>query len=79
MNPATNLPFEWQFGVSGVERALELSPGSPAIVVGTIDSGVAEIPDLAGKIDGRWSFVNGLEPVAGASATAPAMARPWRR
>jgi subtilisin family serine protease len=33
-------------------------------VVGTIDSGVAEIPDLAGKIDGRWSFVNGLEPVA---------------
>ena len=28
-----------------------------------IDSGVADIPDLAGKIDGRWSFINGLEPV----------------
>lgn len=66
VNPATNLPFEWQFGAAGVERALELSPGSPAIVVGTVDSGVAEIPDLAGKIDAQWSFVNGLTPVAGA-------------
>jgi subtilisin family serine protease len=66
VNPATSLPYEWQFGASGVDRALELSPGSPAIVVGTIDSGIAEIPDLAGKIDGQWSFVNGLEPVAGA-------------
>ena len=65
VNPATNLPYEWQFDARGVERALELSPGSPAIVVGTIDSGVAEIPDLAGKIDGQWSFVNGLAPVAG--------------
>lgn len=63
-NPASNLPYEWQFGVSGVDRALELSPGSPAIVVGIIDSGVADVPDLAGKVDGRWSFVNGLVPVS---------------
>jgi len=63
MNSALSLPVEWQFGVSGVDRALELSPGSPAIVVGTIDSGVADVPDLAGKIDGRWSFVNGLDSV----------------
>ena len=33
-------------------------------MVGLIDSGVADIPDLAGKIDGRWSFVKGVEPVA---------------
>ena len=65
VNPALGLPWEWQFGASGVERALELSPGSRAIVVGTIDSGVADVPDLAGKVDGQWSFVNGLEPDAG--------------
>ena len=64
MNPTTNLPYEWQFSVSGVDRALEFSSGSPAIVVGTIDSGVAQVPDLAGKIDGSWSFVNNLEPAA---------------
>src|SRR5438128_2141963 len=54
INPGTNLPYEWQFGVSNVAGALDLSPGSPSIVVGTIDSGVADVPDLAGKIDGRW-------------------------
>lgn len=64
MSPTLGLPYQWQFGVSGLDRALELSPGSPAIVVGMIDSGVADIPDLVGKIDGRWSFVNSLEPVA---------------
>jgi subtilisin family serine protease len=63
-DPVLGIPYEWQFGAAGMDRALELSPGSPAIVVGTIDSGVARVPDLAGKIDGRWSFVNGLEPVA---------------
>jgi subtilisin family serine protease len=59
MNPNTSLPYEWQFDASGVDRALELSPGSSAIVVGTIDSGVADIPDLTGKIDGRWFFAGG--------------------
>ena len=28
--------------------------GSPSIVVGTIDGGIGDVPDLAGKIDGRW-------------------------
>jgi hypothetical protein len=77
VNPATNLPYEWQFGVAGVERALELSPGSPAIVVG-VRLGRGEIPDLAGKIDGQWSFVNGWHRWR-ASATAAAMAPPSRR
>ena len=58
INPAIGLPAEWQFAVSHVERALELSPGSPAIVVGTIDSGVADVPDLAGKVDSRWSITH---------------------
>src|SRR5439155_5366532 len=43
VNPATNLPYEWQFGASNVGRALDLSSGSRTIVVGTIDSGVADV------------------------------------
>jgi subtilisin family serine protease len=49
------LPSEWQFEAARVDRALELSPGSPNVVVGTIDSGAADVPDLAGKVDQRWS------------------------
>jgi subtilisin family serine protease len=52
----TGLPYEWQFAVAGVDRALRLSAGDPRIVVGTIDTGAADIPDLAGKVDGHWSF-----------------------
>jgi len=54
----SNLPYEWQFAASRVDRALDLSKGDPAIVVGTIDTGAADVPDLAGKIDGLWSFAN---------------------
>jgi subtilisin family serine protease len=55
IDPGTGLPYEWQFARSHVDRALELSPGSPTIVVGTIDTGVADVPDLAGKVDARWT------------------------
>jgi subtilisin family serine protease len=51
----TGLPYEWQFARSHVDRALELSAGSPTIVVGTIDTGAADVPDLAGKVDARWT------------------------
>jgi subtilisin family serine protease len=59
VDPNTNRPYEWQFSASGVDRALNLSRDSPTIVVGTIDSGAADIPDLEGKIDGRWFFTAG--------------------
>jgi subtilisin family serine protease len=65
VDPNTNLPYEWQFSTSGVDRALNLPRGSSTIVVGTIDSGAAQIPDLAGKIDGRWFYT------AGAASAAP--------
>jgi subtilisin family serine protease len=55
IDPMTGLSYEWQFARSHVDRALDLSPGSPAIVVGTIDTGAADVPDLAGKIDARWT------------------------
>jgi subtilisin family serine protease len=66
MDPGTARPYEWQFAAAHVDRALELSPGSPSVVVGTIDSGIADVPDLAGKIDGRWGFADGAtEPTSG--------------
>jgi subtilisin family serine protease len=55
VDPLTQLPYEWQFASSHVDRALDLSSGSPSIVVGTIDTGVADVPDLAGKVDQRWT------------------------
>src|SRR2546425_3173798 len=55
VDPLTQLPYEWQFAASHVDRALDLSSGSPSILVGTIDTGVAEVPDLAGKVDQRWT------------------------
>ena len=48
-------PNEWQFDAADVAPALSLSPGSPSVVVGTIDSGAAAVPDLAGKVDSRWT------------------------
>ena len=55
IDPTTALPYEWQFGASHVDRALDLSAGSASIVVGTIDTGAAPIPDLSGRIDQRWT------------------------
>jgi subtilisin family serine protease len=51
----TNLPYEWAFLATHVDRALEITHGDPHIVVGVIDTGVAYVPDLAGKIDSLWS------------------------
>ena len=42
------------FDAADVGPALALSPGSPSVVVGTIDTG-ASVPDIAGKVDSRWT------------------------
>jgi serine protease len=69
VDPATARPYEWQFAVTNLERALELSPGSPSVIVGTVDTGIAEVPDLAGKIDGKWGLADGAtEPGSGPEA-----------
>jgi hypothetical protein len=58
----TGLPYEWAFAASHVDRAFDFTQGSSGIAVGVIDTGVADVPDLAGKIDGLWS-VSGTEVV----------------
>src|SRR5689334_4759538 len=56
IDPSTGLPYEWQFDAADVGPALAIAPGSSSVVVGTIDSGAAETPDLAGKVDSRWTI-----------------------
>ena len=34
----------------------DYTPGSPSVTVGTIDTGVADVPDLVGKVDSRWNI-----------------------
>ncbi len=71
INPSTAAPYEWQFAATHVDRALNLSQGSPSILTCTIDTGVADVPDLAGKIEGRYYFV-GQAPAQGPGGTDPA-------
>src|SRR5919202_6245731 len=56
LDPATQLPFEWQFAHVGMDKALNVDRGSPGIVVGVIDTGWGEVPDLAGKVVTSWYF-----------------------
>jgi subtilisin family serine protease len=50
IDPATGAPWEWQFHSIGADQALDLTHGDPSILVGVVDSGVAAVPDLTGKI-----------------------------
>jgi subtilisin family serine protease len=56
----TELPYEWAFLSTHVDRALDFTRGDSHIVVGIIDTGIANVPDLAGKIDSIWT-VHGAE------------------
>jgi subtilisin family serine protease len=55
IDAGTGLPYQWAFAAAHVDRALELSKGNPGIVVGVIDTGVENVPDLKGKIDSIWT------------------------
>ena len=59
VDDATNLPYEWAFLATHVDRALDYTKGDSRVVVGVIDSGVAHVPDLAGKIDSLWNVSGG--------------------
>jgi hypothetical protein len=59
VDPATGRPYEWQFAQVRVDRALNVSQGSPQILVGVIDTGVPQqSPDLVGKIAQAWYWAN---------------------
>jgi subtilisin family serine protease len=50
IDPRSGMPFEWAFRLVGADAALSLSKGDPSILVGIVDSGVANVPDLHGKV-----------------------------
>lgn len=50
IDPATGAPYEWQFHAIGADQALNLAKGDPSLLVGVVDSGIAPVPDLTGKI-----------------------------
>lgn len=55
VDPTTGLPYEWQYDAADLGPALAISPGSPSVVVGIVDTGAADMPDLVGKVDSRWT------------------------
>src|SRR5262245_30017107 len=50
LDPKTGRPYEWAFQHVGLDRALNVAQGDPRILVGVVDSGVAAVADLRGKI-----------------------------
>jgi subtilisin family serine protease len=58
VDPSTAHPFEWSFGAMHVDTALNLTKGDPNLIVGIVDSGFAQVPDLSGKYEHGWYFSN---------------------
>jgi subtilisin family serine protease len=77
INTDIGLPYEWQFAATREDLALNLSHGSPQILIGDVDGGIADVPDLAGKIAERW-YTTGLtdasDPGGHGTAVASLMA-----
>ncbi len=76
INPELKLPFEWQFAASRVDLAMNLTHGSSTILVGQVDTGVADVPDLRGKVDGRYyadGLTNGYDVIGHGTAVASLM------
>jgi subtilisin family serine protease len=48
-DPSTGRPYEWNFDAVHLDRALNLSKGDANILVGIVDTGFAQVPDVAGK------------------------------
>src|ERR1700745_728629 len=53
VDPTPGLAYEWQAAAADLGPALAISPGSPSVVVGIVDTGAADMPDLVGKVDRR--------------------------
>src|SRR5918912_3495806 len=56
VDPTTHLPFEWQFAHVGMDSALNVDRGNPAIVVGVIDTGWGQGSGPGGKVVTSWYY-----------------------
>jgi subtilisin family serine protease len=77
IDPATNAPYEWQVAATHLDKAFNLSHGRPDILLCSVDSGVADIPDLKGKVIDRLydpsSEHDGFDVIGHGTATASIM------
>jgi subtilisin family serine protease len=58
VDSSTGQTYEWPFKALHVDRALNLTRGSADILVGIVDTGYSNVPDLRGKIAKAWYFSN---------------------
>jgi subtilisin family serine protease len=56
VDPTTGVPYEWAFNHIGLDRALNVNAGNSQILVGIVDSGWSDLPDLRGKVAGSWYY-----------------------
>ena len=56
LDPSTGVPYEWAFSHVGVDRALNLTQGDSQILVGIVDSGWSQIPDVQDKVAESWYY-----------------------
>jgi subtilisin family serine protease len=57
VDPTTGLPYEWAFQHVGLDRALNITPGDSRILVGIVDSGWSQIPEILSKVAESWYFI----------------------
>jgi serine protease len=50
VDPKTGRPYQWAFHQVGADQALNVAKGDPRILVGVVDSGVAPVANLRGKV-----------------------------
>ena len=62
IDTSTGQPYEWNFSAVGMDRALNVAAGSPDMLVGYVDSGYSDIPDLRGKVAESWYFTSEGNP-----------------
>jgi hypothetical protein len=58
IDTSTGQPYEWNFAAVGMDRALNVAAGSPDMLVGYVDSGYSDIPDMRGKVAESWYFTS---------------------
>lgn len=63
IDTTTGRPYEWNFAAVGVDRALNVAAGSADMLVGYVDTGYSDIPDLRGKVAESWYFASEGSPL----------------
>jgi Subtilase family len=58
IDPSTGAPYEWAFTHVGLDRALNLTHGDSQILVGIVDTGWSQIPEIQSKVAESWFYTS---------------------